>query len=329
MITPRRLAALAIVALAVIVAALWLPMRHTVPDDAQPTGAVLPGLSEKINEVSRVQLVSKGGAVTLERLGDAWIVKERNYPADAAKLRTLLLGLAKLEMIEAKTRDPANYRQLGVEDFGPAATSVAIEVHAPGLKFSLLVGKAVGSTGSFVRVPGEARSFLASPQLSTDTDPKHWIDTALADILADRVKELSVTPASGPAWHAARDAATAPLTLRALPKGKAQRSPDGVTPVAALLVGLHVEDVHAAPDPATAAATSSTPFVVVRTFDGLEIEIHGRADGDHRYIRGSVRSTGDAAAKEAAALAARFLGREFEIPRYKYDALFRPLADFT
>jgi hypothetical protein len=67
----------------------------------------------------------------------------------------------------------------------------------------------------------------------------------------------------------------------------------------------------------------------VRSFDGLEIELSGREDGDHRYIRGSARSTGDVTAKEAAALEAKFKGREFEIPRYKYDALFRSLGDFT
>ncbi|HQX47526.1 MAG TPA: DUF4340 domain-containing protein [Steroidobacteraceae bacterium] len=323
MITPRRLTLLAVVSLVVIVAAGWLASRHTVPESAPSGGAVLPGLKAKINEVTSLRLASKGAAVTLERAGDGWIVRERNYPADTAKLRKLLLGLAALAVAEEKTRDPANYAQLGVEDAGPASSSVLIEAVTPGKPYSLLVGHAVGGTGNFVRVPGEAQSLFATPQVSSDIDPKHWIDTALTDITADRVKALTVTPSTGIAWQAARDAATDPLTLQGLPKGRKQRGPDVVTPVAALLVGLHAEDVHALPSDAPAKAR-----VIVHSFDGLEIELAGREDGDHRYIRGTATSTGDAAAKEAAALDAKLKGREFEIPRYKYDALFRPLSDF-
>ncbi len=324
MITPRRLAVLAVVALVVIAMAGWIASRSTVPGSASSGGAVLPGLKAKINVVTSLKLASKGATVTLERAGDGWIVKERNYPADTAKLRKLLLGLADLVVTEEKTRDPGNYAQLGVEDAGPTASSALIEAVTPGERFALLVGHAVGSTGNFVRVPGEAQSLLVTPQVSSDTDPKHWIDTALTDITADRVKALAVTPATGAAWQASRNAAGDPLALQGLPKGSQQRGPDVVTPVAALLVGLHVEDVHALPTDAPAKAR-----VIVRSFDGLEISLAGREDGDHRYIRGTATGTGDAAAKEAAVLDAKLQGREFEIPRYKYDALFRPLSDFT
>lgn len=324
MITPRRLTILAVIALAVIVGAGWLASRRTTPESAPSGRAVLPGLKAKVNAITGLKLASKGATVTLERAGDGWLVKERNYPADTAKLRKLLLGLADLVVAEEKTRDPGNYAQLGVEDAGPTASSVLLEAVTPGERFALLVGHAVGGTGSFVRVPGEAQSLLATPQVSSDIDPKHWIDTALTDITADRVKALAVTPATGISWQATRDAAKDPLTLQRLPKGKKQRGPDVVTPVAALLVGLHAEDVHA-----LRADVPATVRVIVRSFNGLEIELAGREDGDHRYVRGTASSKGDAAAKEAAALDTKLKGREFEIPRYKYDALFRPLSDFT
>lgn len=325
MMTPRRLTALAAVALVVIVAALWISTRDASPGRDTIGRRVLPDLEAQLDAVTSVKITSRGVTTTLARTGNGWLVRERDYAADAAKLRKLLLGLAQLEVIEKKTRNPANYAQLGVEDAGADATGALVEVVASGKTLALLVGRNVGSVGSFLRVPGEAQSLLASPELTVEPDPKHWIDTALADIAADRVQSVAVTPQSGPAWRATRDAATAGLALQGLPRGKTQRSPDGVTPVAAMLVGLHVEDVHAVP----ATDSGATPRVTLRTFDGLEVELHGRADGDRRFIRGSARGTGTAAAKEAAELGKRLAGHEFEIPRYKYDALFRPLSDFT
>ena len=325
MITPRRLAVLGIAAVIAVAAAGWFASRRTVPTDAPTGNLVLPALKARIDAVTAVRLAAKGANVTLERSGKDWIVKERDYPADTAKLRKLLLGLADLTVTEQKTRDPANYAQLGVEDAGTSATGMAIEVDTADRKFSLLAGKAAGGTGSFVRLPGDAQALLASPQIAADTDPKHWIDTALADLPADRVQALEVTPATGPAWRATRDAAKDPLALVALPKGKKQRGADVVTPVAALFTGLHMQDVRAAP----AGNPPLKPRVVVRSFDGLEIDLTGREDGDHRYIRGTARATGNAAAKEAAALEGKLRGREFEIPRYKYDALYRALSDFT
>ncbi|MGD9597699.1 MAG: DUF4340 domain-containing protein [Steroidobacteraceae bacterium] len=324
--TRRRLAALAVVALAVVALALWLSSRSGAPDQGRAGARVLPELEAMLDDVTSIRLAAKGDSATLERAGDAWVVEERDYPADTAKLRKLALGLARLAVIEEKTRNPASYAQLGVEDPGPAATGTLVDVVTPAKTYSLIVGKSAGSVGSFVRAPGSAQSLLAGPALPVAADPKQWIDTALADILADRVESLAVTPQAGPAWRAKRDAATASLTLYDLPRGKTQRSPDGVTPAAAMLVGLHIEDVHAAP---TAAPDQGAPHVALATFDGLEIELWGRADGDHRYIRGAARSTGAATTKEAAALAQRFEGREFEVPKYKYDALFRPLSDFT
>lgn len=324
MMTSRRLTTLLVIAVLVAAAALWLPARRSAPGAPGAGAAVLPQLKDHVNEVRSVRLESRGAAVTLSRGEAGWQVDERRYPADPAKLRKLLIGLADLAIVEEKTSEAANYGRLGVEDPGAHSASLLIEAKTPTAAYSLLVGKVADSRSSYVRVPGTAQSLLATPQIAVDADPKHWIDAALVDLPADRIESLAVTPGTGPAWRATRAAATDPLTLQDLPKGKQQRSADGVTPAAAMLTGLHVEDVHAAPEPAPAG-----PRVELRTFDGVVIELHGRADGDKRYIRGRASSTGEAAAKEAAALESRLTGREFEILRYKYDALFRPLADFT
>lgn len=339
MMTPRRVAGLAVAALVVLAAALWLTGRRDTATAARVGSAVLPQLETQLNDVTRVRIESKDHAATLVHGAGGWTVEERNFRVDPLKLRRLLVGLADLRVVEEKTSNPAKYAQLGVEDPGPAATGTHVVATTADAQFALLIGKAADASSVYVRVPGNPQSLLAAPQIVADADPKHWIDTALVDLPADRVKSVAVTPATGPAWHATRDAATAPLELRDLPKGTAQRSPDGVTPVAGLLSNLRAEDVRAAHSPApTAGADASAndksdmslaPRVLVRTFDGVEIELHGRTDGDRYYIRGTARSAGPASEAEAAEIATRIAGYEFELPRYKYDALFRPRADFA
>lgn len=324
MMSPRRVVTLLAVALVVAAVALWLPGRRAAAPAAQVGSLVLPGLKTGLDTLRSVRLESHGAGVTLVRGEAGWSVEERHYPADPVKLRKLLLGLAELKVAEEKTSDPSNYARLGVEDPGPEAASVRVEAKTPSASYDLLVGKVADNRSSYVRVPGTATSLLASPQVAVDADPKRWIDATLVDLPADRIESVAVWPATGPAWHATRAAATDGLTLQDLPKGKTQRSAGIVTPVAAMLTGLHIEDVANAPDAAPAG-----PHVELRTFDGVVIELHGRSDGDKRYIRGSARSTGEATASEAAALESRLAGREFEVLRYKYDALFRPLADFT
>lgn len=341
MMTPRRLAVLAIAALAVLLAGLWFANVSNTAISARAGSPVLPQLEALLNDVTRVRIESKGDAVTLLRGTEGWIVEERRFRADPVKLRRLLIDLARLRVLEEKTGDPAKYPQLGVEDPGPDATGTYIVASTPDTRFALLVGKPADSTSTYVRVPQTVQSLLAAPQITAGADPKHWIDMALVDLPADRVQSVAVTPATGPAWHATRDAATAPLALQDLPKGTVQRSPDGVTPVAALLGNLRAEDVRAAPaagtKPAagtapaarTAGGKTPAPRVLVRTFDGVEIELYGRIEGETHLIGGTARSTGAASAAEAAAIATRLAGFEFELPRYKYEALFRPLADFT
>jgi len=329
MMTPRRVAVLAIAAVLVLLAALWLGSRRDSVTTVRAGSPVLPRFEALLSEVTRVRIESKGAAATLVRADAGWTVEERDFRADPAKLRRLLLGLADLKVIEEKTSDPAKYGQLGVEDPGPQSTGTHVVATAAGTEFALIIGKVADSSSVYVRVPGNGQSLLAAPQVTAAAEAKHWIDTAIVNLPADRVASVAVSPADGPAWHATRDAATEPLTLQDLPKGKVQRSPDGVTPVAALLANLHAEDVRAANDSSAEAATTAGPRVVVRTFDGVEIELHGRTGDERHYILGTARSTGAASATEAAAIAARLAGFEFELPRYKYDALFRPLADFT
>src|SRR5580693_8451483 len=69
------------------------------------------------------------------------------------------------------------------------------------------------------------------------------------------------------------------------------------------------------------------PRALFHTFDGLDVELAGRKDGTHALVIISARAASAPAQDEAQKISARTQGWEFEIPDYKYAALFTPLED--
>jgi hypothetical protein len=156
-----------------------------------------------------------------------------------------------------------------------------------------------------------------------DSDPKSWLDHPLLDVPVARVHQVEEHPTQGPAFTVSRDKKEqADFAVGPLPKGRELTSAAAAEPITTALGSLSLDDVRKGEttDPPAARAT-------YRTFDGLEVELTGRKDGTHSLIAITARSTAKETAAEAARLAARFTGWEFEIPDYKYSAIFTPLED--
>jgi hypothetical protein len=320
----RRVAWLLVAGLAVIGFAIWLSSRRHLDRDLGAGALVLPGLEQSVNAVTIVTL-RKGDDThaTLRKDGSGWSVGERSWPADVSKVRKLLLGLGALNIVEEKTRLPANYPQLGVEDVNsPKATGTRVDVTAPARSWALIVGKPSGAKSGYVRVANTPQSLLAAPVLTVDADPKGWLDNGLIDLSADRVREVEEQPADGPAFNATREKKEQRnFTVQPLPKGRQLSGPGVADSIAAALSALALDDVH------KAAAVTDAPRsrAVFRTFDGLEVELDGRKDGTHALVTLTAQSTAKDTAAEADKLQARLRGWEFEIPDYKYSAIFTPL----
>jgi Domain of unknown function (DUF4340) len=320
----RRVGWLLLAGAAVIAFAIWLSSRRHLDRDLAAGQLVLPGLEQNVNGVTTVSL-KKGDAThaTLKKEGSEWSVGERDWPADVGKVRKLLLDLGALNIVEEKTRLPANYPALGVEDVStPRATGTLVDVATPARTWGLIIGKSSGAKSGYVRVAGTPQSMLAAPLLSVEADPKSWLETDLIDLPAERVREIEERPTQGAPFSASRDKKEQTnFTVSPLPKGRQLMGPGAADSMAAALSALTLEDVRRA----DAAADAQTAHAVFRTFDGLEVDLAGRKDGTHSLIAISARSTAAPTAAEAQKLDTRFKGWEFEIPDYKYAAIFTPL----
>jgi len=165
------------------------------------------------------------------------------------------------------------------------------------------------------------------------------------------VHDIAVKPASGPAYTLSRaDRNAADLTLSTIPKGRTPVSSMSLNGQAEALTAFHFDDVR--PMPATAPAP--VDVATYRTFDGQVIEFTGHREGDKAFIAVSTRRDPELAAKfpepapapaasppaatpvpaapatpaklpdrTAETLGARAQGVEYEIPAYKYEAIFK------
>jgi len=322
----RRMLFLFIAAVVVIGGAVWLSLAKRPQTNETLTGKpVLEGLKPALNTVTEIR-IAKGDATraTLRKRDTDWAVVEREYTADVGKVRKLLLDLSALEVVEEKTSDPGSYSRLGVEDVkSPQAGGTLVEVITPKKVFGLIVGKSADGRSSYVRVNGAKSSALASPQVTADADPKRWLDHTLVDIPESRVKEIAVTPATGPAYSVAREKKEqTDFTVSNVPKGRELTSPGAGNPAAGDLTSFQLDDVRHAPPDAKPTATAT-----FRTFDGLEIKTEGFLEGDRHFLALTATSTAKETEGEAQTLSARAKGWQFEVPAYKYDALFRPLGE--
>ena len=353
----KKFLALTATTVVVLAAGVWLSMHRSNQQSDLGGATIFADLKPSLGEVSEVRIAKgDGSTTTLRKAADGWVVVERQFPADASRVRELVLNLASLKVVERKTQDPANYARLGVEKPDtPTAGSTLLEVVAGKKTWSLIVGKGADNKAVYVRKPAEAMSFLAEPFIAVDPDQKRWIDRLLVDISGANVHDVAVKTASGPAYVLTRDARGAQdVSLSPIPKGRKPASAMSLGTQTEALAAFHFDDVRTAPSPAAATDTAT-----YRTFDGQVIEFSGRREGDKAFVTIATRRDPALAAKfpEAPAatpapapaatpaatpaaapavaqapkpadqttekLGARAKGVEFEIPAYKYEAIFR------
>jgi len=358
---PKKFLALTATTVVLLVAGVWLAMHRSGEQSDLGGSPVFADLKPALGEVSELRLSKGDGSrTTLRKSAEGWAVVERQYPADASRVRELVLNLASLKVVERKTKDPANYATLGVEAADkPTAGSTLVEIVAGQKTWSLLVGKAADGRAVYVRKPADATSLLATPFITVDPDQKRWIDRALADIPGTNVHHVTVKFPGGQTYAITRaKRGDVDLSVTPIPKGRKPVTSMSLGSQLEALTGFNFDDVHEA-----AAPAANTDSATYRTFDGQVIEFAGRRDGDKAFVTITTHrdpalaaqfaetpaAPATAAAPTPAAtpatpavakpaeptpasqtvekLGARAKGVEFEIPVYKYEAIFRKPED--
>lgn len=249
----HKLRVLLVVAVVAVVLALWSSQVRQPQVDTAPGGVLWPGLLEQLDRASALA-VSRGGETLLEvELNEgAWGVAQRDgYPADMTRLREYLLKLAESRLVEPKTSNPGNYVQIGVEDPAAAdAGSMLVTVRGVDPERSLIVGRYNGQgSGTFVRMPEDAQSWLANADLTLNTDPTQWLRRDIADVPSSQVRRLELVHGDGAVIRASKaDEAASVFEISDVPTGRELSSEFVANGLAGFLASLRLDDVRSAAD---------------------------------------------------------------------------------
>jgi hypothetical protein len=271
-------------------------------------------LAAQADAIRLVRLTAPGAITHLERKDGRWQVREKHgYPADTAKLGAVLADFAALRLLEPRTDDPKRYGALDLTPPGEAdGRALRIEVYGAGEAplAALYLGKrrevrGGGVRQAYVRLPDEARTWLAQTALDPPREPSLWLARQVLDIPQAQVRRIRVALYGQQPYTLVRADAQAPFALDPLPAGRtldAQRA----NAAAFGLQDLTLQNVFL---PAEVDADwAQADVVAFTTADGLEVEmrivrVHGVPNA--RIAVRAVADADEAARERAADLAAR------------------------
>ncbi|HYB10743.1 MAG TPA: DUF4340 domain-containing protein [Alphaproteobacteria bacterium] len=315
----RTLAVLAAVTVVVIVGAVIVNTRKEAFTTGTGGAFLLPDFAGKLNDAAKIVVASGAGSFTIVRGDKNWTIAEKyGYPAKYDVVKSLLLGLAELKTVEAKTAEPSLYPQLEVEDVASGAKSAMVTVEdAKGATLaSVIIGKerfgrgGDNATEVYVRKAGDKQSWLATGSLQRNDDVKQWMRRDLVSVDRERVREVDVTPAGDagdadkPYQLTKEKAGEGDFALEGVPPDDKVKAPYEVDSIAGALGALSADDVL----PAANLRADAKPIrkVEFKTFDGLSVVVQlYLQDGKTwaKIIAASDATAPGASAEQAAATA--------------------------
>lgn len=257
---------------------------------------LLPDFAAQANQIASITFRKGQSDLVLDKKGEGWVIPSKGgYAADNARVRDSLRTFANAKIIEEKTSKPELYSRLGVEDpdaEGSAATLVTFKDAAGKTLQGVIVGRqefqgaqssAFDETAgprSFVRLAGQARSYLASGDFRVENDAREWMVRALEDLRPERVRRVQTLRQGEVEVDISRASKDQnKFTLDALPEGRKLKDDFILTRLANCFSGATFDDVAKA-DTIDANGPDSVTYRVA-CFDGLVIEAKGVKQGDN------------------------------------------------
>lgn len=350
--TPRNFVYLAIAAALSVLFAVVSFASNNQWSTGKASGAKLfPTLVSDASQIGTVEVRQGDNAVILERAGGSWSLKNRgNYPADASKVRNLLVGLAEADLVESKTRRPDRYAALELEDPADKSAKSRI-VRLLGAKGNVMgevvIGKkrldllGTGKSGTYVRRPGDPQTWLASAELDASAAAKDWLKTSVLTTDAAKINRVTIEiPGEQPLrierqaapakdakdnkQSAAPEPAAAKLQFVGFPTAdKKLKDASAAESIARVLALIDMEDVRKLDAPPAGAAIST---VKIESADGPATTLRVRKDGDAQWL--SISASGEGEAKKTAdEINQRTQGWEFKLPSSKADQILKKRAE--
>ena len=347
----RTLVVLAVLVAAAAAAAVFVQRED--PGIARSGEKLLPGLLDRLGEVSRIESTHKGKTITLALADGSWSVTDRHgYPAETPEVRGLLVGAAELVRVEPKTARPDRYQKLELgdpadeesESFGYVMKDAEGEVIG-----DLVVGKrrfvsaTVPETDEyFVRVAGDPQAWLVTGKVPRNRRALDWLRREVTKLDQTRVRRAAVTHPDGTVVRVTKPSPMeTDFTLEDVPEGFEVKEAFSVHAIGTALAIFTLNDVARLEEVDFGAGAGAGLEVVAETFDGVRLSARTSTVGDRTFVRMAAEFDPDlvfpetteslldeaAARAEVEALNARWDGWAFVMSGYTVDNLRKKVPD--
>ena len=268
--------------------------------DQRDAGKLLfPEFAAQINDAAAIRIEGRNADGTtrlldITRDGDTWRVAEKGgYAARFDRVKTTLVGLARLRAVERRTSRPDLYSRLQVGDpakEGAKSSLLTVKDAAGKTLVALIVGKprsdapTQGRQMLYVRRPGEAVSWLAEGEFTLETDAFAWLEKKVVNVTRRRVREVKIAHSgSDPLVIAKVRPDDENFQPRDLPKGREIKSAYSVNVLGRALESLDMEEV----EPAAKIAFAADKNIVaeIHTFGGVLYRVVLVKAGDKYWAR--------------------------------------------
>jgi hypothetical protein len=283
----NNLLLLSVITILVVVAAVMVN-RQRAPETSFEKAFLIPGLLDKVNDVSIIKISKQDKSLTLLQHDSQWVLADAdNYSADFGKIRETVLAVAEMTILAEKTSKAENYERLGIEQ--PSAENnsalIVLQDNSDSSLASLIVGNtrhsksAEAKPGLYVRLKESEQALLVEGSLDISVEVKDWLQLELFSIDADRVKEIQIVHENEDTVMLKRELSTDDFNLEDLAEGKEMQPAAIISRMGTMLENVSAENVRKSLDP-YAAKKSTTR---IQTFDGLIINIANAHVDDNHY----------------------------------------------
>jgi hypothetical protein len=354
---------LAVTVVSVALAA-WAVMTRDVPVASLALDRpFLPDLAARVEEVAEISVQTAQRTMTARRTADGWVLVEAgDYPVDPEQVRGIVLGLAELRLVEAKTDNPQKLARLELEpvtDEGAKSRLVTLRDTQGRVLAEVVLGKrkfslyGPGKAGMYVREADSHQAWLADRAIDIPDEPLDWLERKILELPKEQIAEIVLQPETPEAVILRRSTPEQKdFVLVGRPDGR-EVDGDKIDRIAGVFATLSMTDVARAQDKPLPQPIGRALF---RTFEGPEVEVWvskvGEGDDAEWWLSfaardgkphtvsaaagsGEATAAGPATPKlDVAALQKRWSGRVFKVSRYvaerftwKREDLLKPAAE--
>jgi Domain of unknown function (DUF4340) len=265
----------------------------------QPTAApvryvdepAFPELRADPDAVAKVTIETPDGSFTLVRQDEGrWVAPDRfDYPVAIDQVRDLVVALADMRLVERKTSLAERYERLELRDLnaeGAKSKLVRVESADGEVLAEAIIGKqrqrltGHQSSGTYIRRPSEAQTWLASGSVQPDLEVQNWLESEVVELPGESLRRVEVTPAQGSGYTILRDEKGGELRLEGLSEDEQLKADADLGRLANALSSVTMEDVKPRDEIEWPDEQPTARFV---TFDGLQVSVRLAKIGEEHF----------------------------------------------